>query len=55
MAQSIVESKSRNIEKIRQPYVELSKSFGGTGNLLRNPLDEAISERGTLDNILGGQ
>lgn len=55
MAQSIVESKSRNIEKIRQPYVELSKSFGGSGNLLRNPLEEAISERGTLDDILGGK
>jgi hypothetical protein len=55
MAQSIVESKSRNLEKIRQPYVELSKSFGGSGNLLRNPLEEAISERGTLDDILGGK
>lgn len=52
MAQSIVESKSRSIDRIRDPYVELSKSFGGSGNLLRNPLAEAIKERGTLDDIL---
>jgi hypothetical protein len=52
MAQSIVEAKSRGIDRIRDPYVELSKSFGGSGNLLRNPLAEAIKERGTLDDIL---
>jgi hypothetical protein len=52
MAQSIVEAKSRSIDRIREPYVDLSKSFGGSGNLLRNPLAEAIKERGTLDDIL---
>jgi len=52
MVQSIVEAKSRGIDRIRDPYVELSKSFGGSGNLLRNPLAEAIKERGTLDDIL---
>jgi hypothetical protein len=52
MVQSIVESKSRGIDRIREPYAELSKSFGGSGNLLRNPLAEAIKERGTLDDIL---
>jgi hypothetical protein len=52
MAQSIVEAKSRSIDRIREPYIDLSKSFGGSGNLLRNPLAEAIKERGTLDDIL---
>jgi len=52
MAQSIVEAKSRSIDRIREPYADLSKSFGGSGNLLRNPLAEAIKERGTLDDIL---
>jgi hypothetical protein len=55
VVQPIVEAKSRNIDRIRSPYIDISKNMGGTGDLLRNPIADALSERKTLDNILGGQ
>lgn len=55
MAQTIVEAKSRNIDRIRTPYIDISKQMGGTGDLLRNPIADALAERRTLDDILGGK
>jgi len=37
-----VADRATMLENERSPYVELSKSLGGTGDLLKNPLSEAL-------------
>lgn len=43
VAGKIVESKARNLEAQKAPYTSISKQLGGGGELLLNPLSEALS------------
>lgn len=44
MAAQIVKSKSANLEAQKAPYVSISKQLGGTGDLLLNPLADALNQ-----------
>jgi hypothetical protein len=41
----IVEQKSKNLEKQKAPYVNLAKQFGGSGDLLLNPLSDVLQNK----------
>ena len=44
VAGQIVKSKAQNLEAQKAPYTSISKQLGGSGELLLNPLAEALSE-----------
>ena len=41
----IVDQKSKNLEKQKAPYVNLAKQFGGSGDLLLNPLSDVLQNK----------
>jgi hypothetical protein len=41
----IVDQKAKNLEKQKAPYVNLAKQFGGTGDLLLNPLADVLQNK----------
>lgn len=47
VASKIVEAKARNLESQKMPYVNLSRQLGGTGDLLMNPLADALTAQPT--------
>jgi len=42
VATKVVESKAKNLEAQKAPYISISKQFGGNGTLLLNPLSEIL-------------
>jgi hypothetical protein len=44
MASQIVKSKQANLEAQKAPYVSISRQLGGAGELLLNPLSDALTE-----------
>lgn len=45
VAGQIVESKAKNLEAQKAPYISISKQLGGSGELLLNPLADALSKK----------
>lgn len=45
VAQSIVESKSKNLEAQKAPYASISSQLGGNGSLLLNPLADVLTQQ----------
>jgi len=51
VAGQIVKSKAQNLEAQKAPYISISKQLGGSGELLLNPLSEALSETSGVGDI----
>jgi len=51
VAGQIVKSKAQNLEAQKAPYTSISKQLGGSGELLLNPLSEALSETSGVGDI----
>ena len=49
VAGQIVKSKAQNLEAQKAPYTNISRQLGGSGDLLLNPLIDALSETGGDD------
>lgn len=47
VASQIVKSKAQNLEAQKAPYTSISRQLGGSGELLLNPLSEALSSAPT--------
>jgi hypothetical protein len=45
VASKIVEAKAKNLESQKSPYTSLSKQLGGSGDLLMNPLSDALTAK----------
>lgn len=43
VASKVVESKAKNLEAQKAPYINISQQMGGNGSLLLNPLAEALN------------
>lgn len=49
VASQIVQSKAQNLEAQKAPYTNISRQLGGTGDLLLNPLADALNATGGGD------
>jgi hypothetical protein len=45
VASQIVKSKAQNLEAQKAPYTSISRQLGGGGELLLNPLSEALTSK----------
>jgi len=45
----MVDQKSKNLEKQKSPYVNLAKQFGGSGDLLLNPLADVLQNKDVVN------